>query len=102
MKALEQSHDFVLSTRNLALSVGIYYTAPFIRNPGLWHHLNENWALIGAQLLFNRNPDEFDETDEKILEKVKEFYLGNSGEFNDDNIDKIVQMFGDAITFGGR
>ncbi len=81
---------------------GIYYASQFLKDPSLWSRLSSDWPMLSSVLLLNKSADEFRDADASIIEKIKAFYLGESGGFGEDNVEKLIQMFGDAFCHGGK
>ncbi|XP_059080848.1 esterase E4-like [Tigriopus californicus] len=86
------------------LDEGIYFASSFLGSEpiSLGPQLAENWPLILGGILLNRSGSKFDASDISTITKIKEFYLGDDAEFNRENKQKLIQMFGDAFTFGGN
>ncbi|TRY67019.1 hypothetical protein TCAL_02277 [Tigriopus californicus] len=86
------------------LEYGIYFASSFLGSEpiSLGPQLAENWPLILGGILLNRSGSKFDASDISTITKIKEFYLGDDAEFNRENKQKLIQMFGDAFTFGGN
>ena len=86
----------------ILLILGIYFAASILKDPTRLDILDQEWPTLGNMILFNKSADEITDNDKEIMKKIKVFYYGDDTSLTKGSSAQLIEMFGDAYTFGAN
>ena len=76
---------------------GLIAVFAYIKDPSKWEAFRQDFDTTGTMLMFNILPEDLTEEDVQKAHKVAEFYVGGVENFDENHLEKTIDMWTDAL-----